>query len=129
MANTESKDIRIFDTITKTFANAIPLAGTPWSAVWSQDERALFVPMQSPDEIAVVDASTGSLLRHRAFGTDCEKPHEAVFSSDRSTLYVTCEGDHAGPSAILAIDPNTLETRTTLPVGVYPDRLAVLGLP
>jgi hypothetical protein len=44
-------------------------------------------------------------------------------------LYLVCEGDHRAASVVLGLDPQSLETRTTMAVGVYPDRLAFARKP
>ena len=130
VTNIESKEVGIFDRATKAFrSNTIHAGGAPWSAVWSDDESTLFVPTQSPDALVVIEVSSGTITRRRAFDASCQKPHHVAFSSDRATLYVTCEGDHTTQGAIVALDPTTLDTKASFPVGVFPDRMAVLRAP
>ena len=129
VGNTESKDVRLFDVTSKTMLPLIiKTQGAPFFVAWSSDEKSLYIPTQSPDTLLVADVGTGDVVTSRTFDkATCKLPHEAVFSTDGATLYVVCEGDHVTPSVILALDPSTLETKATMPVGVYPDRLAILG--
>lgn len=131
VSNTESKDVRFFDTGSASMKSlVITTMGAPYFAAWSSDEQHLFIPTQGPDMILMADAVTGNVIASRTFdGQTCKLPHEAVLGSDGSTLYVVCEGDHTAPSNVLVLDPLTLSTKATLPVGVYPDRLAIVGAP
>jgi len=122
---TEGKETRIFDTQSKTMKErGFPTLGAPYFASWALDESKLWIPTQGPDAIVVVDATTGAVLKQRAFDDTCQKPHEAVLAKDGSALYLVCEGDHVAAGAVLVLDPSTLETRSSMKVGVYPDRLA-----
>jgi len=127
LGNTESNDVRFLDVATRSMlSTTLPCDGSPYFPAWSADDRRLFVPTQNPDALLVFELGSDRPLRRRSFGRDeCERPHEVTFSSDDSTLFLVCEGDHVTNSVVLALDPETLETLTSLPVGVYPDRLAV----
>jgi DNA-binding beta-propeller fold protein YncE len=124
VGNTESHDVRFFDVEARAMsAIVVDTQGAPYFVAWSLDDASVFVPTQGPDAIVVADAATGAIVDSRSFDEECARPHEAVFGKDDATLYVVCEGDHQGPGAVLALDPLTLETVRTYPVGVYPDRL------
>jgi hypothetical protein len=127
VSNTVSGDVRTFSTGERRFGEvALAPNGTPYFAAWSSGDSVLYVPTQNPDGIEAFDATSGDPLRRRSFEPgECQLPHEAVFGSDESTLFVVCEGDHVTASIVLALDADTFETRAALPVGVYPDRLAV----
>lgn len=129
IGNTDGKDTRILDTQTRTIKPApIPSLGAPYFAAWSNDETKLWVPAQGPDEVVLVDTATNAVLKRRTFdAATCQKPHETQLSKDGTTLYLVCEGDHVNKSVVLALDPSTLDTRSTMTVGVYPDRLAFAG--
>lgn len=129
IANTDGKDTRILDTQSRTMkAQVIPTLGAPYFAAWANDETKLYVPAQGPDELVVVDTATNAVLARRAFDpATCQKPHEAQLSRDGTTLYLVCEGDHVNKSVVVALEPATLETKTVMTVGVYPDRLAFTG--
>jgi DNA-binding beta-propeller fold protein YncE len=131
LGNTESNDVRFLDVDTRNMlSRTLPCDGAPYFPAWSADDRRLFVPTQDPDGLVVFELGNDRPLRRRSFRRDeCERPHEVTFTSDESTLFVVCEGDRVTPSVVLALDPETLETFTTLPVGVYPDRLVVGSAP
>jgi YVTN family beta-propeller protein len=126
IGTTDGKETRILDTATRTMKpQSIASMGAPYFAAWSNDETKLWVPLQGPDEIIVVDTATNAVLERRALdAASCQKPHEAQLAKDGTTLYLVCEGDHVNNSVILALDPSTLATKTSMTVGVYPDRLA-----
>lgn len=129
VGSTESKDVRLFDIATQTMdAVVIATMGAPFFAGWSPDGAVLYVPTQQPDALLVVDVASGDVMTSRNFADgECELPHEVVLGPDPSTLFVVCEGDHLGPGAVLALDAATLETVSQMPVGVYPDKLAIAG--
>lgn len=127
VSDTESSDVRLFDVPSRSFGDLVIVTpGKPYFAAWNPSDALLYVPTQKPDALLVVDPSTARVEHTRAFTrAECQLPHEAVFGSDSSTLFVVCEGDHETPSVVLALDAESLETKATLPVGVYPDRLAI----
>jgi YVTN family beta-propeller protein len=129
IGNTDGKDTRVLDTQTRTMkAEAIPTLGAPYFAAWANDETKMWIPAQGPDELVVVDPATNAVLTRRTFdAATCQRPHEAQLSKDGATLYLVCEGDHVNKSVVLALDPTTLETKSTMTVGVYPDRFAFAG--
>ncbi|HRG95338.1 MAG TPA: YncE family protein [Polyangiaceae bacterium] len=128
VANLESKDVRVFDAATRAPTGRVfPTQGAPYFPVWSEDEAELFVPTQAPDGVRVLDARTGAVKRQRALDArECASPHEAVLAGD-GAVWLVCEGDRKSPSVVLSIDRDTLATRRSLAVGVYPDRLIVRG--
>lgn len=125
VGNTDAKETRIFDTASRTMKPiAIITQGAPYFAAWSPDDAKLWIPTQVPDAVVLVDVATGKVLRQRVLDTSCVRPHEMVLGRDASMVYLVCEGDHRMPSVVLGLDAQSLETRATMPVGVYPDRLA-----
>lgn len=127
VSNTESSDVRIFDVSSHSFGHAVIVTpGKPLFSAWNDADDRLYIPTQSPDALLVVDPATARVEHTRVFaGEDCLLPHEAVFGTDPTTVFVVCEGDHKTPSVVLALDADSLETKASLPVGVYPDRLAI----
>lgn len=128
---TESKDVRLFDVATKTMEPlVVTTLGAPYFAAWTPAGDKLYVPTQQPDALVVADAATGAELQSTFFdAATCVRPHEVVLGTGGAALYVLCEGDHVGPGAVLVLDPTTLEVQASLPVGAYPDRLAILPEP
>jgi len=128
---TDSKDTHVVDTAAPETGNkAFITQGAPYFAAWAADESKLWIPTQVPDALVLVDATTKAVIKQRVFdATTCIKPHEAILAKDGTTLYLVCEGDHVKPSSVLALDPATLDTKSTLAVGVYPDRLALQRRP
>lgn len=132
VANLESKDVRVVDVSPQNPASmtgrVFATQGAPYFPVWSPDATELFVPTQVPDGVRVLDARTGAVKRQRAFEpTECARPHEAVLTADPTSLWIVCEGDRVKPSVVLSLDRETLQTKRSLPVGVYPDRMVVRG--
>lgn len=129
VANLESKDVRVLDVATRAPTGRVfPTLGAPYFPAWSDREDELYVPTQAPDGVRVLDAQTGAVKRQRAFdASECASPHEAVLVADPSVVWIVCEGDHKKPSVVLSLDRDTLATRRSLAVGVYPDRLIVRG--
>jgi DNA-binding beta-propeller fold protein YncE len=131
VGNTESKDVRFFDVATrKMTVEVIDAGGAPYFVAWSSDGKKLFVPVQGPDSIRVVEMGSAmtSVLRTLT-PVDCQRPHEISMGRQDQVAYVVCEGDHKGPSQVVALDPATLATRQSFPVGVYPDRFFVMERP
>ena len=99
------------------------LTGIPTFAVWIGDDRVL-VPTQSPSGVALLDTTTGAVVQTVSYPDDvCLDPSEASISPD-GRLFLVCEGDHYSPGAVVQLDPETLGVVASVPVGIYPDRLA-----
>lgn len=127
VSNTESSDVRIFDVASHSFGNTVIVTpGKPLFSAWNDADDRLYIPTQNPDALLIVDPATARVEHTRVFTSEeCLLPHEAVFGTDPSTIFVVCEGDHQAPSVVLALAADSLETKASLPVGVYPDRLAI----
>lgn len=127
VGNTESKDVRFLEVAARAMETlTIPALGAAYVADWSPDEARLYVPTQAQDAIAVYDATTGVVLKSRVFdAASCVRPNEASLGKDAAVLYVICEGDGVSPGVVLALDPSTLATRTSFPVGISPGRAFV----
>ena len=126
VSNTLSSDVRLFDVASHSFGTAIATGGAPYFGAWSADGSQLFVPIQNPDGLAVLDVSRNRVKSTQLFdASECLLPHAAVLATDASSLYVVCEGDHQSESVVLALDPETFEQIGSMPVGVYPDGLSI----
>jgi DNA-binding beta-propeller fold protein YncE len=128
---TDGRETRLLDIGARAMTEtAFVTQGAPYFAAWSRDDARLWIPTQGPDALVLVDAKTRAVVAQRVFdAATCEKPHEAVLSRAGDVVYLVCEGDHVAPSVVLALDPATLETRASIAVGVYPDRLALSRAP
>ncbi len=127
VSNTASKDVRFFDTATKTFDSAATIItlGAPYFVDYSADESKLYIPTQQPDALLVVDLTGAEETVTRTFSDEeCKLPH-AVEELD-GNLFIVCEGDHEAPGNVLALDAE-LEVLSNTPVGVYPDSLTVVA--
>ncbi|WP_437730304.1 YncE family protein [Sorangium sp. So ce1335] len=128
VSNVRSKDVRFFDVESGAFrepdSDAI-LFGSPYFVAWSPDSSRIYVPMQAPDAIQVIDVAAGSTaLAYRDLTAVCDRPHIADFDG-AGALFVVCEGDQiATPGRVLRLDPETLETLSDTEVGLYPDAFA-----
>jgi DNA-binding beta-propeller fold protein YncE len=100
------------------------LTGVPTFAAWISDDQIL-VPEQSPSGVALLSQSSGMVLQEVFYAdADCLNPSEVRPTAD-GRLFVVCEGDHYRPGAVVRLDPNTLAVAASVPVGIYPDRLAL----
>lgn len=128
VGNTVSKDVRLFDPEAEAMKEGAVLStfGAPYFPAWYPDGTKLLVPTQGPDEVVVFDVASQAEITKRDFaGDECVLPHVAV-PMDDGTFALVCEGDHASPGKVVWLDPDTLETVRSTPVGVYPDGLAVV---
>jgi DNA-binding beta-propeller fold protein YncE len=130
VSDTESHDIRFFDTASKTFtaASTLKLTGSPYFTAWSADGKTLYVPTQGPDALLAIPLD-GSPSKSVAFdASTCVLPHVVTLVGER--LYVVCEGDHSDPTKAkdgsLVILDSSLAIVSSNPLGPYPDAFAVL---
>jgi DNA-binding beta-propeller fold protein YncE len=123
VSNTVSKDVRFFDVASETFdeARTIPLRGAPYFVAWTPDGKRLYVPIQAPDTLSLIDVEHANTeIATRDLSGACDKPHVVNLAGD--ALFVVCEGDQTKtPGNVLKLDPATLETITSTVVGLYPD--------
>jgi DNA-binding beta-propeller fold protein YncE len=133
VGNLEGRDVRefrigadgslAFDNTRATRVNA-----AAFFAEIGPSGETLIVPTQNPDQLVLIDRATMSIRRTRALAaTECRLPHQVARAPDGKFLLV-CEGVHTAtrqePGALLVIDPETLETRSRVQTGVYPDAVA-----
>lgn len=131
IGTTEGRDLRVFDVDTGAMTpQRYSAGGAVYFAAANAASTVAYVPVQTPDLLARVDLSgQGELveLQRRSFSKDeCQRPHEAALWDDDQELLLVCEGDHLTPGKLLILDPQTLETRASLPMGVYPDKVLVV---
>jgi DNA-binding beta-propeller fold protein YncE len=132
-ADLEGRDVREF-TIgadgTLSFRNtrAVRVNAAAFFMDFGPTRETLLVPTQNPDQLVLVERSTMTIRRTRAFtASECRLPHQIARAPDGRYVLV-CEGVHTAtrtePGALLIIDPETLETRARVDVGIYPDAVA-----
>jgi DNA-binding beta-propeller fold protein YncE len=129
-ANLEGRDVREFridddGALAFDSARSVRVNGAAFFSAIGPDGSTLIVPTQSPDQLVLVDRATMTVRRARAMpAAECKLPHQINRSPD-GRYFLVCEGIHGPlrqePGALLAIDPETLETRARVPAGIYPD--------
>jgi DNA-binding beta-propeller fold protein YncE len=126
LSNQVSRTVVLFtmdDAPTPVFTAA--LDGIPYFAAWLSAGEIL-VPMQSPDGVARVDATTGDVTAEVAYGgADCVAPRAARVTDD-GRVFLVCEGDHYTPGWIARLDPATLAVDAKVGVDLFPGGLEVL---
>lgn len=125
-----SRRIQVIDPVTfaPEPARTIVLRGLPGFGAFSDDGATFYVPYQTDDAVAVIDAATSTVAAVwplRPAG--CVAAHQLVLSPDRRFGLVACEGDHRGPGALVVVALATGEVRSSTSVGVFPDYVGVLS--
>ena len=57
---------------------------------------------------------------------DCFNAHILNISADGKIGYLVCEGDHVGPGSFAFLDLQALTTLSSVPLGVFPDGMALV---
>jgi DNA-binding beta-propeller fold protein YncE len=121
VSNWTSKDVRIMDATSLTFVATLPLNATPFFTAFSHDGKTAYVAHQSPDGVAMFDASTRQPLGDHLFAaTDCIAPHQVLAFEGGATGAVLCEGDHKSPGAVLIVDLMFWSIIDRKKTGIYP---------
>ncbi len=126
VANTESKDVRFFDTTTESFdfTKTVTTLGAPYFPKFSDDGKTLFIPTQQPDALYVVDPTGVKPPIVKTFASsECFRPHLVEHAAKK--LFVVCEGDRKADGNTIALD-DTLAIVSSAPLGVYPDAFTLL---
>ncbi len=107
---------------------ALPLEGTPLFGDFTADGSRLYLPMQGPDRLVVVDPAAGSILESVELGPlGCENPHAAVLSADESELWVVCEGDRLSrPGSLERFRTEGLTPTGHVELGLFPDDVVLV---
>jgi len=125
VADLEGQDLKIWDRKQERFDpdRAVFLAAKAFMPAFV-GPRALLVPTQAPDGLALVDLERGAVEKRTTFAAaDCTLPHVVKVAKD-GRAYLVCEGDHRGPGTVLEVDPISLATKRKWTVGAYPDGIA-----
>jgi DNA-binding beta-propeller fold protein YncE len=128
MSDQKSGDLRIFDLASETWDTTrgpVLMGGAPFFGQFSKDGTRFFVPVQTPDALAVVDVATGHIAATLPFAAaDCKLPHAVLLTPDEKAALVVCEGDHVAPGTVALVDVSTPATPAltkVVTVGVFPD--------
>ena len=131
VSNEVSRSVVLFDTSdapepqwTTAFQAALPGVpdGVPYFAAWISDSD-VFVPLQSPDGAALLDATTGAVKASATYSIEqCEAPRDAQVTPD-GRLFVVCAGDGFDQGAVVQLDTTTLAIVGRVSIGVGPDHL------
>lgn len=84
------------------------------------------VTHQDTDGVSVVSMAQGAVERSVVLANRCVKPHFVRATEDGALWLVVCEGDHSGPGTIAVVEPESGEVVQSVPVGRFPDDLALL---
>lgn len=98
-----------------TVTNAIPTGDGPYLIRMDPEGRRLWVPNRNDQSYTVIDVA-----EERAIATkpaSASHPHTFAFGPD-GTAYLSMESHAVVPGAIDVIDPETLETRRSVEVGL-----------
>jgi len=91
-----------------------------------------YVPEQNPagDKVHVYSVTAGQArLEPPAIVLDrqnCLNAHMMTLSTDGSTGYLVCEGDHVGPGTFTFLDLRSSAIMSSTPLGVFPDGLVLI---
>jgi DNA-binding beta-propeller fold protein YncE len=105
----------------------IQLGGAPWHPAFTLDGRAVFVPLNRANQVAVLDTATWEVV-DRIEGRGIAEPHGAVPSPDGRLMFVSNNNLQGGyvpagsdPKAgtVVAIDIATREIVAVIEVGPY----------
>lgn len=112
IANNDSSDVSILDTVTNTVVDTIPLApGRARGAVLSPDGGKLYVTLQVTDTVAVVNTLTNAVITSIPIGPfPVGFPDDLALNAAGTRLYVT-----AGCCNVVAIDTTTNTVAATIP--------------
>ncbi len=111
IANNDSSDVSILDTVTNTVVDTIPLPGRARGAVLSPDGSKLYVTLQVNDSVAVVNTLTNTVITTIPIGPfPVGFPDDLALNAAGTKLYVT-----AGCCNVVAIDTATNSVVATIP--------------
>jgi hypothetical protein len=107
----------------------VGLTGAPMFGAFTADGATLYVPTQIDDELAVVDAATGTVRQKIPLRSDgCLNVHQFSLLPDGRWGLVVCEGDHGAPGSLLVLDmANGGAPVSSVPLGRFPDFVGVIA--
>jgi DNA-binding beta-propeller fold protein YncE len=124
-----SKAVHYLDpeTLTPNPARSVFLSGSPMFGALTADGSTLYMPYQSSESLAIIDAATSTLRREVPLApSGCLNVHQVELTPDERHGLVVCEGDHVGPGTLHVVDLVQNKVVKTVQVGLYPDSVAIL---
>lgn len=127
-----SKEVIRYDTASRTMdlQHRVALPGAAVFGTYTRDGRLLLVPHQAPDGLAFIDPATRTLTASVPFARDtCMNTHVVRLTDDERRAMLVCEGDHSGPGTFVVMELAGRTVEAMLPLGRYPDDIAILRGP
>jgi DNA-binding beta-propeller fold protein YncE len=114
-------------TLTMDPSRTVFLAGPPMFGAFTSDGRTLYMPYQSEDAIAIIDAATSTVQGTIPLASSgCLNVHQVELTPDERHALVVCEGDHVGPGTFHVVDLASRQVVKTVQVGIFPDSVALV---
>jgi DNA-binding beta-propeller fold protein YncE len=108
----------------------VRLPGAPVFGTFTRDGATLIVPHQAPDGLAFIDVASKALASTLPLPrATCTNAHVVRLTDDEARLMLVCEGDHSGPGTFVVLELAGRTVEATVPLGRYPDDLAILRGP
>jgi DNA-binding beta-propeller fold protein YncE len=107
-------------------ANAIPTGDGPYLIRMDPRGERLWVPNRNDQSYTVIDAAREQAVATRP--ASATHPHTFAFGPD-GTVYLSMESHAIVPGAVDVIDPESLEIRRSIPVGLQATGIAAIPLP
>ena len=106
--------------------NAIPTGEGPYLIRMDPSGERLWVPNRNDQSYTVIDVAREQAIATRP--ASATHPHTFAFGPD-GTVYLSMESHAVVPGAIDVIDPASLETRRSIPVGLQATGVGAIPLP
>jgi DNA-binding beta-propeller fold protein YncE len=120
-AATGNGSVEVVDLTTGKISESIPGLGKPHGLAWIAETGRLFVADGGKGELDVFSGSPFHLVRKIRLSEDAD---DMVYDGAGKMLYVGSGGTNsANPSAITAIDADSLAVVATLPTAAHPEAL------
>ncbi|MDY7229864.1 hypothetical protein [Hyalangium rubrum] len=129
VSSLKSRAVQYLDPVTLTMnpSRTVFLEGSPMFGTFTADGRTLYMPYQSAEALAVIDAATSTVQREIALASaGCLNIHEVELTRDERHGLVVCEGDHVGPGTLHVVDLTEGTVLKTVQVGIFPDSVTLM---
>jgi DNA-binding beta-propeller fold protein YncE len=109
-----------------TFTSAIPVGDGPYLIKVDPAGERLYVPNRNDQSYSVVDLASETTIATKP--SSATHPHTFAFGPD-GTVFLSMESHAVVPGAIDVIDPETLATIRSIPVGLQATGACAVALP